>query len=101
MVWRLPNKKGFYRKNRLTYLIKTDYVKPIVVHCRIGSLETEFPNEHITWKVHCRIGSLEMSKVGQERGDAVHCRIGSLENKHPPRNTQYIVHCRIGSLEKE
>ncbi len=51
----------------------------LIVHCRIGSLESkQYENKYLR-NVHCRIGSLERKQRGVILTARVHCRIGSLE----------------------
>ena len=50
--------------------------------------------------VHCRVGSLE-SEGWENLGPAgVHCRVGSLEKRVHNAFQECNVHCRVGSLEK-
>ena len=74
-------KKGFLIvKLRFVFLTTAFIVYWILVHCRIGSLETYAYLKFITADVHCRIGSLETGAI-------IFCYI-------------LMVHCRVGSLEK-
>ena len=75
------SKKGFLIvKLRFAFLPTTFIVYPALVHCRIGSLETETEGSPTDVRVHCRIGSLEIYGTNWHSKLVVHCRIGSLEN---------------------
>ncbi len=67
-------------KKRVYYCFWMKFFSRIVVHCRIGSLESKTPSLLIILWVHCRIGSLEILMKAYALGKFVHCRIGSLEN---------------------
>ena len=59
------------------------------------------PTTFIVYRVlvHCRVGSLESQREGIEQGHLVHCRVGSLEKTLPTIQHLKQVHCRVGSLE--
>ena len=59
------------------------------------------PKRQMTLMVHCRIGSLESQPTLGKQYRQVHCRIGSLEKPGVPARQTASVHCRIGSLEKK
>ena len=49
--------------------------------------------------VHCQIGSLETDELPDLDQGIVHCQIGSLENRLQIKKVSLHVHCQIGSLE--
>ena len=76
-------KKGFLLvKIDFAFLPTTFIVYRVLVHCRVGSLESLhqlIPHCHL---VHCRVGSLESTGLAVMRLKQVHCRVGSLERNH-------------------
>ena len=55
----------------------------------------------IQFIVNCRIGSLENDDLEKHLSEKVNCRIGSLENLFQLLAEKMVVNCRIGSLEKQ
>ena len=55
-------------------------MQTIMVHCRIGSLESSLEETPVRTVVHCRIGSLENFAVFSDVNIRVYCRIDSVRN---------------------
>lgn len=65
----------------------------LVVHCRVGSLETPAPIKRVTPGVHCGVGSLESNIWQAAQQCHVHCRVGGLETLSPTER-KHITHYR-------
>ena len=61
------------------FLPTTFIVYRVLVHCRVGSLETMASIIKPCKHVHCRVGSLEIAERNRVVLESVHCRVGSLE----------------------
>ena len=71
------SKKGFLLvKIDFAFLPTTFIVYLALVHCRVGSLETQVWQFVSANPVHCRVGSLEISLYLMHRYQLVHCRVG-------------------------
>ena len=92
------SKKGFLLvKIDFAFLPTTFIVYRVLVHCRVGSLETSGILPDLRGEFHCRVGSLEIERQPSHELQPVHCRVGSLEKPYFLDCTKKSVHCRVGS----